>query len=553
MRRLTHAARRPAGWLLGLLLLAGCSDQLPTEPMNSTLPVPRAPNLSTASDLQATPPGYIRIGVVPSAEAVRVGATSDFVVKNKATGETLLTGSSEQVEVKLVGNFTSKTSKRLQVACIGEAARDDLIQRAQAKGYVTYTTFIETSWGGCWRVYLGDFPMDASWSVREAFRQQAIADGLAGTDSFWPWSGVIIVEGSTQYQITRGSEVVTSDDLVTVEPGSGRVLISGKPYRGIAEVAVNSSGTLAGINELPLEEYLYGVVPRELPPTYYDELEAQKAQAVAARTYAISGLGKRRADGYDLLPTTSDQVYGGYAAEHSLSNRAVDETAWIVATYEGRLISAVFSSTSGGHTANNEEVWGSSPVPYLRGVPDAERGKAFENVPTVEVFKNAANAVSLRAFKPSDNESDWSRYYRWNFEWTAEEIARVIAAATGANVTRVEAINVLDRGPSGRVLRIEYVTDAGTFYETKDRIRWSLKFVDSRGNLRSLLSTLFFIEPVVENKTKEVVGFKTYGGGWGHGVGLSQTGATGMAEKGSTYEAILKHYYQGIELEERSY
>ncbi|HET7321050.1 MAG TPA: SpoIID/LytB domain-containing protein, partial [Longimicrobiaceae bacterium] len=353
-------------------VLSACSERLPTEP-----PVALAPSVSPAADLQATPPGSIRIGVVPSATTIQVGGTGAFVVRNKATGAELMRGSGEQVQVGLESTATVRTSKRLQVACTSEPGRDDLIQRAKAKGYETYTTFIETSWGGCWRVYLGDFPMDASWSVREAFRQQAIADGLAGSDSFWPWSGVTIIDGTTRYRVTRGAESVLSDDLVTVEPEDGLVLIDGQPYRGSAEVALNSTGTLAGINEVPLEEYLLGVVPRELPPSVWGELEAQKAQAVAARTYALSGMGKRRADGYDLLATTSDQVYGGAAAEQPLSTQAVQATRGVVATYDGKLIEALFSSTSGGHTASNEEVYNSSPIAYLRGVPDAERGAAL--------------------------------------------------------------------------------------------------------------------------------------------------------------------------------
>jgi stage II sporulation protein D len=544
---ISRAWRRSLGALLGLTVVSGCADRFPTEPRLDALPVP---SFSTsAADLNQTPAGYIRIGVIPSATKLLVGGTADFEIRNKATGAVLLSGSNEQVQVALDGNFTSKTSKRLQVVCTSEAGRDDLIRRAQAKGYVTYTEHVSSA--NCWRVFLGDFPMDASWSVREAFKRQAIADGLAGSDAFWPWSGVTVVEGTTEYQITRGSEVVTSSDQVVIAPTSGMVTIAGRPYRGVAEVTRNRAGALAGINELPMEQYLYGVVPRELPPTIWDELEAQKAQAVAARTYAMSGLGKRKADGYDLLPTTSDQVYGGFAAEHPLSSRAIDETSGVVATNGGKLIQALFSSTSGGHTSDNEEVYNSAPVAYLRGVPDAQRGRAMEHVPSLEVFKAHANPTSLRAKAEGDFEADWSRYHRWTFEWTAEEIARVIGAATGAAVSEVREINVLERGPSGRVLKIEYVTDAGTFYEYKDRIRSSLRYINASGTMSSLLSTLFFIEPVKDPRTRAVVGFKAYGGGWGHGVGLSQTGAVGMAEKGATYEEILKHYYQGISLETR--
>jgi stage II sporulation protein D len=437
----------------------------------------------------------------------------------------------------------------MQVTCTSEAGRDALVSRAQAQGVETYTE----NAGPCWRVMLGSFdpPPASTYSARVGFKNDMVARGLAPSGAFW--KVVTTVTGTTEYRITHGGSTIVSSDPVRVEATSGLVLVGGKPYRGAAEVAINSSGALAGINELPIEQYLYGVVPRELPPTVWPAVEAQKAQAVAARTYALSGLGKRRADGYDLLPTTSDQVYGGYAAEHPVSNQAVDGTAGVVATYEGRLIQALFSSTTGGHTSSNEEVYNSSPVPYLRGVPDAQRGQAFAHVPTLEVFKNSANPSSLRASKEGDFEADWSRYHRWTFEWTNAEISRVISDFAGRDVGRVLAINTPERGPSGRVLKIEYVTEAGTFVDTKDRIRASLKFINSAGNPSNLLSTLFFIEPVVDRKTKEVVGFAAYGGGWGHGVGLSQTGAVGMAEKKATYDEILKHYYQGITLETRQY
>jgi stage II sporulation protein D len=538
-----RACRRPAGALLGLALLAGCSDRLPTE---SRLDAPPVPSFSTsAANLSATPAGYIRIGVVPSATSVRIGADGPFTIQNKATGATLFSGSDSEATVTLLTSGTVDTRRWLQTACAGAAARDAWLAKAEALGHETRTEY--AAHASCWRLQLGT--LDQGWSARVAFRNKAIADGLAGSDSWWPL--VTIVHGETRLQLSYGGSSRAVSAPVVLAAEGGLVKIDGKPYRGLAEVWTNSSATLAGINEVRFEEYLYGVVPRELPPTIWDELEAQKAQAVAARTYALSGMGKRSADGYDLLPTTSDQVYGGYAAEHPLSTRAVQETDGVVATYGGKLIQALFSSTTGGHTASNEEVYNSAPVPYLRGVPDAQRGEAFAHVPSLEVFKRHANPTNLRAAAEGDFEADWSRYHRWTFEWTAEEMARVISEATGASVTQVSAINVLERGPSGRVLKIEYVTDAGTFYEYKDRIRWSLKYVTASGSLASLRSTLFFIEPVRDPRTKAGLGFKAYGGGWGHGVGLSQTGAVGMAEKGATYEEILKHYYQGISLETR--
>jgi stage II sporulation protein D len=382
-------------------------------------------------------------------------------------------------------------------------------------------------------------------AAERAYRDSVVADGLASADAFWR---TVTISGVVQYKVDFAGVTKSTLNPVVVTPVSGYITIEGRRYRGAAEVRANSSAMPAGINELPIEEYLYGVVPRELGPVAFPELEALKAQAVAARTYAIANLGKRAADGYDLLPTTADQVYGGYEDEHPLSTRAVDETQAVVATYDGKPIEALYSSTSGGFTANNEEAFNSAPVAYLRGVPDHERGQALAHVPTLEVFKNAANPQSLRAVREGDFESDWSRYHRWTFEWTADEIRGVISAYAGRDVGRVLSIDVPERGPSGRALRIAYVTEGGTYYDTKDHIRSSLKYINAAGVPSNLLSTLFFVEPVLDRRTKEVVGFRAYGGGWGHGVGMSQTGSVGMAEKKATYDEILRHYYRGIEL-----
>jgi stage II sporulation protein D len=488
----------------------------------------------------------IRIGVVPEAETITLGSDGDYFITDKVTGDVLFDGSGNSVEVTLDSSAEVKTNFRLQVAwTTSELYVDDWVDRAELAGHPTYVE----PYNGGYRLYIGEFAADASWSERNTFRNQMISDGFAASDSFW--KTVTIVEGESMLKITSGNEAKTTTNSVVITSSNDHIKINGAKYRGIGEVAFNSKGTLAGINELPIEEYLYGVVPRELPPVPYGEVEAQKSQAVAARTYALSNLGKRSADGYDLLPTTSDQVYGGFVAEHPVSNQAVDETKGIVATYEGKLITAVFNSTSGGYSANNEDVWSSEAVPYLRGVPDAERGKAFEHIPTLEVFKNHSNSKSLRAAKEGDYESDWSKYHRWNFEWTSEEISDVLSTYYNTEVGKVHEINVLERSNSGRVLEIEFVTDAGKFYEKKDRVRWALQYINASGNQAVLLSTLFYIEPVVDKKTKEVAGFKTYGGGWGHGVGLSQTGAMGMAVKGYTFDKILKHYYQGIELEKK--
>jgi stage II sporulation protein D len=433
---------------------------------------------------------------------------------------------------------------RLQVVCAALAtveARKALAQ-AQLPPVVTYTEYVPAA--NCTRLFLGEFASNASFSVRNAFRNQMISKGLAGTDSFWK----IVGSGTPLYVVTRGTDVMQTSNPITLASSTAVVTINGVAYHGSAEVRVNTGGTLAGINQVPLEQYLYGVVPAELSPVIWPELEAIKAQAVAARTYALAGMGKRGADGYDLLATTADQVYGGIPYERSMSNEAVDATRGQVATYEGRLISALYSSTSGGHTADNEEAFNSAPVPYLRGAPDEERGEALEHVPSLDVFRAAANPRSLRAVRSGQFEEDWSRWHRWTYEWSPAEMSTVVSLFAGAPVGDVLAVNVLERGPSGRAVRLEFVTEAGSFYATRDAIRAALKYIPAGGAPTNLPSTLFFIEPVLDHRTGEPDGFRVFGGGLGHGVGLSQTGAVGMAQRGHSYQEILKHYYQGIEL-----
>ena len=538
MPRIPIPFRVPAAALALALALAACADRDPLGPSRAPADLPTRDGVTAQAFT-----GRIRIGVVPSASSVALGSAADYTVRDRVTGAALLGGSNGTVTVTL--QSVIRSWYRLQVMCGSASAVATRKAAAEAKGYSTFTELVPAA--NCTRLFIGRFdpPPANTFAARTAFRNQLIAEGLSGTDSFW---AVKADPGVTVYRVTRGAQSVDANNPVVLTSSDGLVTVGGVKYRGEGEVRVNGSGTLAGINELPLEEYLYGVVPKELGPIANPELEALKAQAVAARTYALAGLGRRGSDGYDLLATTSDQVYGGYSAEHPLSTQAVDETAGIAATYEGKLISALYSSTSGGFTADNEEAFNAAPVPYLRGIPDAERGAALEHVPSVDVFRNHANAASLRNAKESDFETDWAKYHRWTFEWTADEISAVISAYAGQPVGRVREINVTERGLSGRALAIEYVTDAGTFTDTKDHIRSSLRYLGAGNTPANLLSTLFYVEPVLDHRTGEVDGFVVYGGGFGHGVGMAQTGAVGMAEKGASYDEILRHYYRGIDL-----
>lgn len=149
------------------------------------------------------------------------------------------------------------------------------------------------------------------------------------------------------------------------------VRVNGKQYRGRIEVFVNERGSLTVVNTVKMEDYLLGVVPNELG---FPALEAQKAQAVAARTYAVKNIGQFAREGFDLLPTIRSQVYNGYNSENANAARAVRETAGIVATYDGKPIIAYYTSTCGGRTENVENIF-DEHEPYLRGVECSLEGR----------------------------------------------------------------------------------------------------------------------------------------------------------------------------------
>jgi stage II sporulation protein D len=150
-------------------------------------------------------------------------------------------------------------------------------------------------------------------------------------------------------------------------PG-GTVEVNGLPYRGTLEVRLLGD-SLKVINRLPVEEYLKGVVPNEMGPGVYPELEALKAQAVAARTYIAANRGQFSESGFDICDSPSCQVYKGFSSEHPLTNRAVEETAGMIASFGGAPIKALYTSTCGGHTEDGVNVFADQKGPYLKGVP----------------------------------------------------------------------------------------------------------------------------------------------------------------------------------------
>ncbi len=178
---------------------------------------------------------------------------------------------------------------------------------------------------------------------------------------------VIVSGGSAAARFTSLKSVAFGSANERVVP----VRLNGKAYRGRIEVFVNARGNLTVVNAVSLEDYLLGVVPNELS---LPALEAQKAQAVAARTYAVANINQFGSRGFDLLPTVRSQVYEGFSSETKMGTQAVDETRGVIATYAGKPIMAYYTSTCGGRTENSENVFDHGE-PYLRGVECSLEGR----------------------------------------------------------------------------------------------------------------------------------------------------------------------------------
>ena len=190
--------------------------------------------------------------------------------------------------------------------------------------------------------------------------------------------GFVVSEGGSvsapALRLSQGAHsVVHPGRWLSVSPASGpSVRVQGKRWRGRILIYLNDRGQLNLINELPVEEYLRGVVPSEMGPIQYNQVEALKAQAVAARTYTLRNLNEFAREGYDICATPRCQVYKGMEVEHSLSDRAVSETANQVLLYQGRLADTLYSSTCGGHTEDAPVIFPLKEEPYLKGVPCME-------------------------------------------------------------------------------------------------------------------------------------------------------------------------------------
>lgn len=299
--------------------------------------------------------------------------------------------------------------------------------------------------------------------------------------------------------------------------------IFGKKYRGALKF-INNSYTLTVINYLDIEDYLLGVIANEMISSW--NIEALKAQAVAARSFAYSNYNKFSKYGFNLTADTRSQAYGGYNTETKSTTKAVNETKGIVGYYNGKVAQLIYNASSGGKTEDAKNVWGST-IPYL--------------------------------IAQNDPYSTNDEYSNWKFTMTASEIEQILNNK-GKNIGTLKSIKIDEVSASNYVTKITFIgTNSNVTYKG-DSIRASLGYsklksayftINNNSSYNNDNDTIFNTLDSYISGYNSVISSNIYtfsGHGYGHGVGMSQYGAKTMADKGFDYKKILSFYYPGVTL-----
>lgn len=372
---------------------------------------------------------------------------------------------------------------------------------------------------------------------------------------------IIIKNGVTGLDVTINGRSATLRDFVVICPqgvlGVKDLTRKGKPalYHGAFEVIQKDDRKgFYLVNLVETQEYLKGVVPNEMPVRF--GLEALKAQAVAARNYVLTPRTQAYKE-FNVVDSVASQVYYGVNTEADLATRAVMETDGIVALYNNEPILALYSSTAGGYTESYSHAF-SDPLtkmfpsinkPYLTAVPDKSEFKSLED-------ENDAKKFYESKVPSFDIESP---YYRWRKQWAVGELENILkttmiaqsktgfihpAFKQGDDLGKIKDIKVMKRGASGKAVEIELMTTKGCYRIAKELV---IRRVFQKNGV-SLPSANIVFEKNLDNYGN-VTDITIFGGGFGHGVGMSQYGAGYMATKlNQPYYNILRHYYTGINL-----
>jgi stage II sporulation protein D len=292
---------------------------------------------------------------------------------------------------------------------------------------------------------------------------------------------------------------------VKIKPSNDVIFVNSKPYKGCLEL-IKSGNKINVINILTVEDYVKGVLPREMDSVSIEIIEALKTQAIISRTYAICNLSRHGRQGFNVCASTHCQVYGGLSGGTDATNKAVQETKGKVLTYNGKFAQTLFHANCAGRTDNPKYIWQwNHEEPYLKGV---KCGYCYK-----------------------------SPHTKWEQEIDADLISQKLA---DNNIGKIKKIKIKGKTPSGAAKELEIIHSNGKTVLNAYKFRLAV-------GAHKIKSHTF---DSIQTKGNKIY-FK--GRGYGHKSGLCQWGAKGMAEKGKTYKKILKYYYPGTKIEAVGY
>ncbi|MEB3199791.1 MAG: SpoIID/LytB domain-containing protein [Synechococcaceae cyanobacterium] len=389
------------------------------------------------------------------------------------------------------------------------------------------------------RQVLGPFAsFESAERVAALWRRQGVAATIAHPREWevWAAAGTPPPDGMTArplerretrravLELQRPTGALTLQGPLRIEAPDGLRWREGV-FAGPFRLQSDAHGGWSLIEQVPLERYLEGVLPHEIGAGA--PAAALEAQAVLARTWAMRNSHRFAVDGYHLCSDTQCQVYADPRLAGAAVRQAIGRSRGKVLSWNGEPIHAVYHASNGGIAAGFDEVWNASPLPYLKPFVDAPEPVARRLPLPVQVGPLATllkqNSTTYGADHP---------LYRWQRLLTAADVAQALSRSQ-QGVGEVQRLEVVARGPSGRVLTLRIRGSKGTRLLSRDAIRRTL---------RQVPSTLFLLEAAGPGRWRLV------GGGFGHGAGLSQAGAVDLARRGWTTQRILSHYYPQTEL-----
>lgn len=485
---------------------------------------------------------YIRVGL--SNKAYSVGSTSGgFLFGYEKNSEFISSGnitSSNSLSVSVLSKYFLSTSESFDTY---EAAKQFAGSISQS-GYTTAPALIDVN---AWRVYIGGFDSESEAN------QAKMNIGLTVSTVQRTNRVVISADGKT-------AVIFDNPNMYgQIKAADGTPLTAGdRKYRGRIEFNL-LTGAMTAVNVLTIDEYLYSAVPSEMPSSW--NIEALRAQAVAMRTYTKTRMSAHLSSGYELCDASHCQVYKGSSAEAETTTKAVDDTSGIMIYYNNEIINAVFHSSSGGYTEDSENVW-TNKVDYLRSVKELNEttGKVWSRTFTLSEITDLLNRNNINIGSARD--------VRIGGKSAAGRVTElVIEGTSGTKSLTKEEIRTFFSPSTGGLLESRNFTigDAGTDMlvyisgnlSTVHNDLTSMKAINGAKSISSLterVTAAGFNTTAVYNK-QQASSYASSpneilfsGRGWGHGVGMSQHGADGMAKLGYKYDEILKYYYTNVEV-----